>query len=202
MRRPGLVARRPSSLPSSDLTLRHRIPVTRAARTLIDIAPRLSRGQLERVVNRADALNLVDPEALRAKVKASGPSRGAALLRALFDRDTFRLTESELERRFLGLVRRAGLPLPETQASPDRHRTDFYWPVFRLVVETDGLTYHRTAITQARDARRDREHAENGLQTLRFTHFEVLHEPGAVAASLAKVIAQSAGDRAPALHEP
>ena len=38
-----------------------------------------------------------------------------ARLRQLLDRHTFRLTDSELERMFLRLVRRAGLPEPITQ---------------------------------------------------------------------------------------
>jgi hypothetical protein len=38
-----------------------------------------------------------------------------AALRALLDRHTLTLTDSELERRFLPIARRAGLPPPLTQ---------------------------------------------------------------------------------------
>ena len=38
------------------------------------------------------------------------------------------------------------------------------------MVETDSLTYHRTAAEQAVDLRRDQAHARAGLRTLRFTH--------------------------------
>jgi hypothetical protein len=68
---------------------------------------------------------------------------GVRPLRSLLDRHTFRLTDSELERRFLCIVREAGLPLPKTQAKLGG-RTDFHWASLGLVVETAGLRYHRT----------------------------------------------------------
>jgi very-short-patch-repair endonuclease len=34
--------------------------------------------------------------------------------------------------------------MPETQVRVNGFRVDFYWPDLGLVVETDGLTYHRT----------------------------------------------------------
>ena len=179
-------------LDPSDTTLRHRIPVTRAARTLIDIAPRLSRRELERIVNRADALDLVRADRLREDVEGRGSSAGASAIRRLLDPDGFRVTESELERMFVGLVRRAGLPPPATQVHLGGHRVDFHWPELGLVVEADSLTYHRTVATQLRDARRDREHAAAGLTTLRFSHWEVCREPGAVAASLSEMVGRLA----------
>jgi uncharacterized protein len=67
-----------------------------------------------------------------------------ARLRKLLDRRTFVLTDSELERRFLPLVRRAGLPEPVTGEDVNGFEVDFYWPELGLVIETDGLRYHRT----------------------------------------------------------
>ena len=67
------------------------------------------------------------------------------------------------------------------------YRVDFYWPDLGLVVETDGLRYHRTPAQQARDRRRDQAHAAAGLTVLRFTHAEVTGEPGHVIATLAAV---------------
>jgi very-short-patch-repair endonuclease len=56
-----------------------------------------------------------------------------------------------------------------------------------LVVETDGLRYHRTASTQTRDARRDRAHALAGMTPLRFTHYEIKHESQRVRAELSQI---------------
>lgn len=113
--------------------------------------------------------------------------RGVPALRALLDRRTFTLTDSQLERRFLRLVRGAGLPRPLTGQRVNGFKVDFYWPDLGLVVETDGLRYHRTATQQARDRRRDQAHAAAGLTPLRFTHAQVTFEPDDVEGTLIAV---------------
>jgi very-short-patch-repair endonuclease len=155
---------------------------------LIDLALRLSIGRLEAAVNEAVKQGLVDPEALRSQLAERAGTPGVAPLRAVLDRRTFRLTDSELERRFLRLIRRAGLPLPDTQQIVNGFRVDFYWPDLGLVVETDGLRYHRTAAQQARDRRRDQAHLAAGLTPLRFTHAQVVHEADHVRATLLAAI--------------
>jgi len=82
-------------------------------------------------------------------------------------------------------VRQAGLPRPRTQEHVNGFRVDFYWPELGLVVETDGLRYHRTPAEQARDRRRDQAHTAAGLTCLRFTHAQVRFEPDHVWATLA-----------------
>ncbi|MGH2589894.1 MAG: endonuclease domain-containing protein [Actinomycetota bacterium] len=115
------------------------------------------------------------------------PRPGIANLRATLDRRTFTLTDSELERRFLPLARRAGLPPPQTRQRVNGFRVDFYWPRLGLIVETDGLRYHRTPAQQARDRLRDQVHAAAGLTCLRFTRAQVRFEPGHVQATLSIV---------------
>lgn len=138
-------------------------------------------------MNEADKLDLVDPESLRAALRGRRGQRGVARLRALLDRHTLRLTDSELERRFLRLVRDAGLPMPRTQAVVCGHRVDFLWPQLKLVVEADGLRYRRTPAQQAKDRRRDQALTAAGLTVLRFSHADVRHEPRRVAEVLAAV---------------
>jgi very-short-patch-repair endonuclease len=105
----------------------------------------------------------------------------------MLDRHAFRLTDSELERRFLAIVRRTDLPLPETGTRLNGFKVDFHWPALGLVVETDGLRYHRTAAQQVRDRLRDQTHTAAGLTTLRFTHFQVRYGPWHVQSTLATV---------------
>jgi very-short-patch-repair endonuclease len=159
--------------------------VTDPVSTLIDLAACVSHGQLERAINEADRLDLVDPEALRAAIDPLPRRPGLARLRGLLDRQTF--TDSGLERRFLRLVRSAGLPEPKTQTWVNGFRVDFYWAHLGLVVETDGLRYHRTPGQQATDRRRDQAHAAAGLTTLRFAEGQVRFEPDQVQATLAAV---------------
>lgn len=101
-------------------------------------------------------------------------------LRETLDRATFTLTDSELERRFLPIARRAGLPTPQTRRHVNGYRVDFFWPELGLVVETDGLRYHRTPTQQARDALRDNAHRAAALVPIRFTHAQVRYDPGYV----------------------
>jgi very-short-patch-repair endonuclease len=183
----GIVAHRRRTLTDEDITQRLRIPVTTPIATLIDIAPSLGRDELEAAINEADKRNLVDPETLRSALDGLVHRPGAAALRSTLDRRTFTLTESELERHFLPIVRKAGLPRPETQRWLNGYKVDFYWPDLRLVVETDGLTYHRTPAQQARDRLRDQAHTAAGLTPLRFTRAQVKFEPDHVRTTLAAV---------------
>ncbi|HZC14366.1 MAG TPA: DUF559 domain-containing protein [Thermoleophilaceae bacterium] len=187
-RRIGIDVHRREGLRPEDLAVCDRVPVTAAACTLIDIATRVPPNTLEAAVNEADKLDLIDPEALRATLDQVDPRRGVGILRRLLDRLTFTLTRSELERRFLPIARRAGLPRPLTGQSVHGFEVDFYWPDLKLVVETDGLRYHRMPAQQARDRLRDQTHLAAGLTPLRFTHAQVRFEPAYVEATLAKVV--------------
>jgi len=200
-RRPGVRVHR-SALPADERTERHGVAVSSVVRTLVDLAPRLSRDDLEAAVNEADRLDLIDPERLREAIEQMNSRGGAATIKRLLDRRSFTLTESTLERRFLAIARRAGLPKPQTQASVNGFRVDFYWPDLRLVVETDGLRYHRTPAQQARDRRRDQTHVAAGLTPLRFTHAEVTYEPEHVARILRATPAPTARPSAPAPAAP
>jgi very-short-patch-repair endonuclease len=59
-------------------------------------------------------------------------------------------------------------------------RVDFFWPELELVVETDGLRYHRTPAQQAKDRVRDQAHIAAGLTPLRFTHGQIAYEQESV----------------------
>ncbi len=169
------VRRRPS-LASGDVGILHRIPVTSPSCTMIDLATELPSKDLARSVNEADKLDVIDAEALRSELDLRSGQPGVRRLVALLDRDTFVLTEEELERLFLPLAREAGLSLPMTKQMVNGFEVDFYWPDLKLVVETDGLRYHRTPLAQAKDARRDQAHTAAGYARLRFTHWQVKYE--------------------------
>ena len=105
----------------------------------------------------------------------------------MLDRRTFQVTDSRLEQMFLPIVRQAGLPRPLTQQRVNGFRVDFHWPYLGLVVETDGLRYHRTPQQQSADRRRDQAHVAAGLTVLRFSHAQVKFEPGQVLRTLTTV---------------
>jgi very-short-patch-repair endonuclease len=164
------------------------IPVTGPVPTLIDLAVDAPTARLEAAVNAADRLKLVRTDVLRERLDERPRRRGVDTLRRLLDRRTFRLTDSELERRFLRLVGEAGLPLPQTGVRLHGFKVDFFWPELGLVIETDGITYHRTPEQQERDHRRDQTHSAAGLTCLRFSHNEIRHEPEHVVAVVSMTI--------------
>lgn len=192
-RRPGIAVHRRAALRKSDLTRHHGIPVTTPTCTLVDLAARLRPGQVEDAVNEADKHDLIDPVALRAALPGHAGRRGVVALRSVLDSRTFRLTDSALERRFLPIARAAGLPPPRTGQRLEGFKVDFHWPALGLVVETDGLRYHRTPAQQARDRVRDQAHLAAGLTPLRFTHAQVAYEPAHVRATLSAVASRLRG---------
>jgi very-short-patch-repair endonuclease len=54
-------------------------------------------------------------------------------------------------------------------------------------VEADSLRFHRTPAQQRADRLRDQKNAAAGILTLRFTHWQVFHEPEHVQAILMAV---------------
>jgi very-short-patch-repair endonuclease len=161
------------------------IPVTDALSTLVDLAATTPIRQLEAAVSEADKLGLVRADTVRADLDALPRRRGLGKLKRLLD--VHASTDSDLERVFLRIVRQAGLSMPRTQVELIGYRVDFFWPELGLVVETDGLTYHRTAGQQSRDRRRDQDLTAAGLTCLRFTNAQVRSEAAAVIATLRAV---------------
>jgi very-short-patch-repair endonuclease len=172
----GIKVHRRTHIGGKDITRRHSVPVTTPLCTIVDLASTLERGPLERVINQADTLNLITPDRLRAGLEKMGARPGLSHLRRTLDRRRFRLTRSELERIFLPLVKRVGLPLPLTKLCVNNFEVDFFWPDLGLVIETDGLTYHRTPAQQAADRIRDQTHTAAGMTPLRFTHEQIAFE--------------------------
>jgi very-short-patch-repair endonuclease len=185
--RPGITPHRRSTLTPGDICRHLHIPVTAPVRTLLDIAPALPPNELEAAINEADKRDRCDPDCLREALDEHPGIPGVAKLRRLLDRGSFRLTDSDLERRFLRIARRAGIPMPETQQQVNGYRVDFYWPELGLIVETDGLRYHRTSAQQTNDRIRDQRHTSAGLTVLRFTHAQVRYEPVHVQTTLETV---------------
>lgn len=174
--RPGLCIRSRPTLAPHRVVSRYGIPVTCPAQTLVDLAGELPALQMERTVNEADKRGLIDPDTLRSELEERAGEPGVRPLRDLLDKRTFRLSDSDLEVLFRPIAASAGLPLPLTKQRINGFEVDFFWPDLGLVVETDGLRYHRTPAAQARDVQRDRAHLLAGMTPLRFTHYEVKFE--------------------------
>jgi hypothetical protein len=142
--RAGLRVHRTSRLDDRAIGRRDGLRITSPERTLLDLAAGGALPELERAVEEAQVLRLVNRRTLRAT--AAGGHAGAARLRAALGRhDQPRVTRSEAERRLLALIGQAGLHEPVTNARLGRYEVDFLWRAERLVVEVDGWGLPRHA---------------------------------------------------------
>jgi putative AbiEi antitoxin of type IV toxin-antitoxin system/uncharacterized protein DUF559 len=182
VRRRGIRVHRSGRLVVEEVTIRHGIPVTTVARTLLDLADVLDRQTLSRVITEAEYTHRFDMAAIDAVVQNNPGRRSAKLMRAAGGR--LHRTRSGLELRFLGFLERHGVEEPETGVWIEGYETDFLWPEARLVVELDGLAAHRTTAAMKGDRRRDRILWRAGFRTMRLTEDD-LDEPAAVLADLA-----------------
>jgi very-short-patch-repair endonuclease len=97
--------------------------------------------------------------------------------------------ESELEARFLELVRRYRLGRPERQVDlgdPDGWigRVDFFWRDERVIVEVDGAIFHNSFLDRRADEARDERLTAAGWTVLRFRWRDVVETPNEVAATI------------------
>lgn len=188
--RPGIRVHRRPRLRSGVVLTHNRIPVTTPVQTIVDLSTRFGRRTLEGMISDATRLKLFTPPSLRSALADHAGERGVATLRGILDRRGFRLTRSDLERHFLPLADELGLPVPLTKQVVNGYEVDFYWPDLPLVVETDGLAYHRTPAEQAGDRLRDQAHTAAGIAHLRFTDEQVRYERPYVRRRLAETAAR------------
>jgi very-short-patch-repair endonuclease len=147
------------------------------ARTLLDLATRLSPHDLERAVNEALVQKLSTKQELNRLAR-----RSSALEAALAYEPA--LTRSEAEDRLLALVRAARLP-PRTNVKVTRYEVDFLWPGERLTVEVDGFAFHSSRAAFERDRTRDADLQAAGYRVTRVTWRQLIREPEAVVARVA-----------------
>ena len=197
------------SLPDRDRAERFGIPVTSPERTLLDLAAQVCgagskssdwrhvpRRDLERAVATADREGLVELDSLRARLENRPYQAGTALLRRILDLDGGpAFTRSVLEAELLELIRRAAIPIPDTNARVGRFELDMYWRRERVAVEVDGYRYHRGRDQFEGDRARDSDLAAQGILVVRFTAKRIREEPLEVVAELARVLGRRAQER-------
>jgi hypothetical protein len=168
----GIRTRRARRGETNDATTWRAIPVTTVARTLVDLASSLSVDDLARACHEAGVRHGTTPRQVEAVLARRPSSPGATELRRVLHGEV-RVTLSRLERRFLGRVREAGLPLPQTNRPAGGRRVDCRWPERRLTVELDSYRYHRSRHAWELDRRREREARGRGDDFRRYTYGDV-----------------------------
>jgi hypothetical protein len=175
----GLRTRRCGHLSALDAATCRGIPVMTVAVTLVDVAAVLEVDALARACHEAGVLYGTTPEDVEAVLARRPRSRGAGKLRRIMRGDV-RVTLSKLEARFLRLVRRGGVPLPETNRPAGGRRVDCRWPEHRLTVELDSYRFHNSRHAWEQDRRREREARARGDDFRRYTYDDVFVRPNLV----------------------
>jgi very-short-patch-repair endonuclease len=146
-------------------------------------------------VENAERLGLLDLFAIDRLLKRSRGFRGIARLRDALEiyRDPA-FTRSRLERRFLALVKRAGLPRPSMNYFVGGYELDAYWPAERFAVELDTYDYHGGHVAFEQDRLRQEDLKLAGIEMTRVTGVRMDREPEAVVARLRRLLTQRRSD--------
>jgi very-short-patch-repair endonuclease len=177
VRHPGVRVHRTMRFLEMEHAVRHQIPLTSVARTLVDLSGSMSVQQLGIATDfarRERELRLVDLQrcvAGLAPARGRKPTRVHAVLRARLEHhDT---TESGLEVRVLRAIVAAGLPEPVQQyrvhIGQQIRRIDLAYPDLKLAIEVDGWTHHWPRSAFDADRVRDNDLAIIGWDRLHFT---------------------------------
>jgi very-short-patch-repair endonuclease len=137
--------------------------------------------QLERSLERSEELARFDLVALEDVLDRAGHHPGAGKLRRALTvyREEPALTRSGLERRFLDLVRKAGLPEPSMNFNVAGYELDAYWEAERFVVELDVYETHGSHAAFERDRLRQEDLKLRGVEMIRVTGPRLDREPEA-----------------------
>lgn len=196
--RDGIRFHRPKIYGPQDRCVVDAIACTTVARTLVDLGAVLKLPQLERAVEQAELLRVLDVKAISDVLARISRPRGVRNLRRCLgtERLDASLARSNLERRFLRLCVDAGLPRPALQHPIEHvpgtwHKVDFAWPAIRLAFEVDGGAIHTTRTAARRDRRLDREIRATGWRVERFMEDDIVDTPEVVLAALRTLLSAS-----------
>lgn len=178
------------SLAPDDRRSTEGIPATSVARTLLDFAA-TDPTYLATALDRCERRGILDLIEIDSLIVRSRGFRGVARLReALEIHRTPAFTRSGLERRFLALVKRAGLPRPEMNLFVDGYELDAYWPDASFAVELDTYDYHGGHSEFEHDRIRQEDLKLAGIEMTRITGVRLEREPAAVAQRLRRLLDQ------------
>ncbi|MFL6204340.1 MAG: hypothetical protein ACJ739_03235 [Acidimicrobiales bacterium] len=186
---------RVSDLLAVDVTQRGPLPVTTAARTMLDIAGLVDPRVLEESLDGARRRGQIYLPFLRwrlAALRRSGRPGVAALEALLALELTSDRAESWLESAFLRVIRDFWLPPPRVQVVKTsgrwRVRLDAFYDDQRLVAEVGGHGTHASRRERQRDAERRARLAALGLRVVDFTYEDVTERPAYIATTLGELL--------------
>jgi very-short-patch-repair endonuclease len=185
----GIIAHRVREFAEGEITLHHGIRVTTPARTLLDLAPRLTARALEQAIAQAERAEVMTRTDLAALVERRPRHRGSRAVRAILLSDApLAMTRSPAEELVLRHLRSTSLPQPEVNAPLLGMEVDFLWRQQRFALEVDGYRHHGSVRAYHADRRRDAVLVANGYRSMRITWKQITEEPVATMVALAQAL--------------
>jgi very-short-patch-repair endonuclease len=191
-RRGAFRVHRTSWLPADHATDVDGLRVATLARLLLDLAATGPPRHVERAVDQAEVMGILDVRPILRLLDEAGRRPGVPALRAILGRDNAgsTLSDSDLGEMLLAIIRGAGLPEPRQQMWVCGYRPDFCWPSERLIAEADGAATHGTRRGHAHDTRRDVALTIAGWTVLRFAYTHIVSDPQYVAEAIRRALAR------------
>jgi hypothetical protein len=198
VRRIGVFIHTTTGLPLIDRSHANGLPVTSAARTIIDLTRTESPDALARALDSALRDGLLSDDLLHQRVcalRGRGRYGVSRLLEVIAGHEVTRGGHSWLERHFLRLLSEAGLPRPATQQVLTRAgdrlvRVDCRFPGTNVVVELLGYRFHSTRGQIARDVERLNALIADGFAPYQFTYEQAVNDEAYVVTTVRAALAR------------
>jgi hypothetical protein len=167
-----------------------RLPVTTAARTVVDLARTLSFRAGVVAADSALHRKLVTKAGLTAVLAACPRWQGVRRATTVIEFADGR-SESPLESIARVAFADCGLPPPDLQVwlggtVEPIGRVDFYWKLYRTIAEVDGAIKYADPQRAKAQLRRDSMLRDDGFEVVHFTWQQITQTPEQVAASIRK----------------
>ncbi|MDX8037288.1 hypothetical protein SK803_44445 [Lentzea sp. BCCO 10_0856] len=175
------------ALAQGDVELRDGVPVTSAVRSLLDMSAEVPRLNAVWAIDDAVRRGIVSPRQIAMSLSARVGGRGDGVIKLRVAEADGR-AESILETAGRLALRDAGVMPPSTQyevfdGGELVARLDAAYPECHLGMEFDGVAVHNAPRALHRDRHRQNRLLHLGWTLLRFTWWDVVHDPeGFVAA--------------------
>ena len=186
-RHDGIRFHRSRSIAPRDVTRRHAIPTTTAARAILAIAPQLSDQRLMRLVRKAQVERLATVEQMADVLRRANGHRDVKRIAAIIATGPAP-TASRDEDVVLDLVLKAGIEHPVVNARLVVRGTPYYpdlrWPAQRLSLEIDSSPWHEGPLSEQLDANRQADLEATGERVLRTTREQAQRDPRQLVARL------------------
>jgi hypothetical protein len=138
-----------------EVTHHNGIPITTAARVLVDLAPGLDEKRIGRAFREAIRLKTTTARLVLESALCHAGRAGTPALRDLATRYAtipYARTRSDAEGRALEVLHDAGIPAPLVNTKVAHEEADLVWVGPRVIVEIDGPQFHQFPEEDARKA--------------------------------------------------